>query len=281
MKKDILNYNLLDELEELYYRTFFEDNEECKKYINDLLKDIENILNNYETISDEEYIRILQRFIYVRTDEDKYSKIIYGSWSPIGGYECHSELNYDYIVNDKNVIIDNDMIDLYNKVNNTDYKYLTSLKTKMIYNRFYTSGWGKDRDEYTTSDKVDIIILTNELFNREKAYTKSEVQSLIDNKKIFVIASNKMQISEKDVPKDSEEFYDFGISKESPEYKRAYASFLKSKISKEELYKIIKLCIVYVRKNFYKNNEEFKETSMYGNIEEIYTKKFKYKRKWN
>ena len=176
------------------------------------------------------------------------------------------------------------MIDLYNRVNNTNYKYLTSLKTKMIYNHYYSSGYGRDKDEGEIPNKVDIIILTNKLFNRKKSYTRKEIQTLIDNKDIFVIASNKTEIKYKDIPKYTEEFYEFGLNKESIEYKRAYASFLKSKISKEELYKIIKLCIVCLRKKFYKNNiedENFKETCMYNEMEELYTKKFKYKREWN
>ena len=93
-----------------------------------------------------------------------------------------------------------------------------------------------------------------------------------------------MKIKYKDIPKYTEEFYEFGLNKESTEYKRAYRSFLNSKISKKELYKIIKLCIVCLRKNFYKNNiedENFKETCMYNEMEELYTKKFKYKREWN
>ena len=220
----------------------------------------------------------------VTTDEEMCEKTICDFWSPIGGYEYHTELYYDDIVNNENVITENEMIDLYNRVNNTNYKYLTSLKTKMIYNHYYSSGCGKDKDEGETPNKVDIIILTNKLFNRKKSFSKKEIQTLIDNKDIFVISSNKTEIKYKDIPKYTEEFCEFGLNKESTEYKRAYRSFLKSKISKEELYKIIKLCIVCLRKNFYKNNiedENFKETCMYNEMEELYTKKFKYKRVWN
>lgn len=284
MEKELLNYNLLDELEKMYYSSLYTSDIDIKSFIKNLLIDIKNILNNYETIKDEEFIRILNRFVRVTTDEEMCEKTICDFWSPIGGYEYHTELYYDDIVNNENVITENEMIDLYNRVNNTNYKYLTSLKTKMIYNHYYSSGWGKDKDEGEVPNKVDIIILTNKLFNRKKSYTKKEIQTLIDNKDIFVIASNKTEIKYKDIPKYTEEFCEFGLNKESIEYKRAYRSFLKSKISKEELYKIIKLCIVCLRKNFYKNNiedENFKENCMYNEMEELYTKKFKYKRKWN
>lgn len=284
MEKELLNYNLLDELEKMYYSSLYTSDIDIKSFIKNLLIDIKNILNNYETIKDEEFIRILNRFVRVTTDEEMCEKTICDFWSPIGGYEYHTELYYDDIVNNENVITENEMIDLYNRVNNTNYKYLTSLKTKMIYNHYYSSGCGKDKDEGEVPNKVDIIILTNKLFNRKKSYTKKEIQTLIDNKDIFVIASNKTEIKYKDIPKYTEEFCEFGLNKESIEYKTAYRSFLKSKISKEELYKIIKLCIVCLRKNFYKNNiedENFKETCMYNEMEELYTKKFKYKREWN
>lgn len=284
MEKELLNYNLLDELEKMYYSSLYTSDIDIKSFIKNLLIDIKNILNNYETIKDEEFIRILNRFIRVKTDEEMCEKTICDFWNPIGGYEYHTELYYDDIVNNENVITENEMIDLYNRVNNTNYKYLTSLKTKMIYNHYYSSGYGRDKDEGEIPNKVDIIILTNKLFNRKKSYTRKEIQTLIDNKDIFVIASNKTEIKYKDIPKYTEGFYEFGLNKESIEYKRAYASFLKSKISKEELYKIIKLCIVCLRKNFYKNNiedENFKETCMYNEMEKLYTKKFKYKREWN
>ena len=259
MEKELLNYNLLDELEKMYYSSLYTSDIDIKSFIKNLLIDIKNILNNYETIKDEEFIRILNRFVRVTTDEEMCEKTICDFWSPIGGYEYHTELYYDDIVNNENVITENEMIDLYNRVNNTNYKYLTSLKTKMIYNHYYSSGWGKDKDEGETPNKVDIIILTNKLFNRKKSFSKKEIQTLIDNK---------------DIPKYTEEFYEFGLNKESTEYKRAYRSFLNSKISKKELYKIIKLCIVCLKENFYKinmDNEKFKETCFYNEMEKIYT----------
>lgn len=247
------------------------------------MDDVNNILDNYDVISDEEYIRILSRFIQVKTDEEMCEKTIYDSWSPIGGYDYHTELYYDDIVKNESIITKNDMIDLYNFVNDTDYKYLTSLKTKMKYNYYMSDGWGKDRTEMITPTRVDIIILTSEMLDRNKVYTKEEIQNLIDSKRIFVIASNKMKIERKDIPNDTEEFHEFGIDKESGEYKRAYTKFLKSKISKEELFKAIKLCLMDIRKYFYKSNEDwesFRETCMYNEMEELYTKKFRYKRTW-
>ena len=257
MEKELLNYNLLDELEKMYYSSLYTSDIDIKSFIKNLLIDIKNILNNYETIKDEEFIRILNRFIRVKTDDD--------------------------IVNNENVITENEMIDLYNRVNNTNYKYLTSLKTKMIYNHYYCSGYGTDKDEGVVPNKVDIIILTNKIFNRKKSFSRKEIQTLIDNKDIFVIASNKTEIKYKDIPKYTEEFCEFGLNKESTEYKRAYRSFLKSKISKEALFKAIKLCLMDIRKYFYKSNEDwesFRETCMYNEMEELYTKKFRYKRTW-
>ena len=75
------------------------------------------------------------------------------------------------------------------------------------------------------------LLIIPKFFSYEQ-YIKKEIQTLIDNKDIFVIASNKTEIKYKDIPKYTEEFYEFGLNKESTEYKRAYRSFLKSKISK-------------------------------------------------
>lgn len=280
MEKEILNRYLPSDLELKFYS---HSSNTFKNYIKALMDDVNNILDNYDIISDEDYIRILSRFIQVKTDEEMCEKTIYDSWSPIGGHDYHTELYYDDIVKNESIITKNDMIDLYNFVNDTDYKCLTSLKTKMKYNYYMSDGWGKDRDEIVTPTRVDIIILTSEMLDRNKVYTKEEIQKLIDSKRIFVIASNKMKIERKDIPNDTEEFHEFGIDKESGEYKRAYTKFLKSKISKEELFKAIKLCLMDIRKYFYKSNEDwesFRETCMYNEMEELYTKKFRYKRTW-
>ena len=280
MEKEILNRYLPSDLELKFYS---HSSNTFKNYIKALMDDVNNILDNYDVISDEDYIRILSRFIQVKTDEEMCEKTIYDSWSPIGGYDYQTELYYDDIVKNESIITKNDMIDLYNFVNDTDYKYLTSLKTKMKYNYYMSDGWGKDRDEIVTPTRVDIIILTSEMLDRNKVYTKEEIQKLVDSKRIFVIASNKMEVERKDIEEEKESFHEFGIDKESGEYKRAYTKFLKSKISKEELFKAIKLCLMDIRKYFYKSNEDwesFRETCMYDEMEELYTKKFRYQRTW-
>lgn len=76
----------------------------------------------------------------------------------------------------------------------------------MIYNHYYCSGYGTDKDEGVVPNKVDIIILTNKIFNRKKSFSRKEIQTLIDNKDIFVIASNKTEIKYKDISKYTEEF---------------------------------------------------------------------------
>lgn len=280
MEKEILNRYLPSDLELKFYS---HSSNTFKNYIKALMDDVNNILDNYDVISDEDYIRILSRFIQVKTDEEMCEKTIHDSWSPIGGYDYHTELYYDDIVKNESIITKNDMIDLYNFVNDTDYKCLTSLKTKMKYNYYMSDGWGKDRDEMITPTRVDVIILTSEMLDRNKVYTKEEIQKLVDSKRIFVIASNKMEVERKDIEEEKESFHEFGIDKESNEYKRAYTKFLKSKISKEELFKAIKLCLMDIRKYFYKSNEDwesFRETCMYNEMEELYTKKFRYKRTW-
>lgn len=280
MEKEILNRYLPSDLELKFYS---HSSNTFKNYIKALMDDVNNILDNYDVISDEDYIRILSRFIQVKTDEEMCEKTIYDSWSPIGGYDYHTELYYDDIVKNESIITKNDMIDLYNFVNDTDYKCLTSLKTKMKYNYYMSDGWGKDRTEMITPTRVDIIILTSEMLDRNKIYIKKEIQELVDSKTIFVIASNKMEIERKDIPNDTEEFHEFGIDKKSTEYKKAYVKFLKSKISKEELFKAIKSCLMDIRKYFYKSNEDwesFRETCMYNEMEELYTKKFRYQRTW-
>ena len=280
MEKEILNRYLPSDLELKFYS---HSSNTFKNYIKALMDDVNNILDNYDVISDEDYIRILSRFIQVKTDEEMCEKTIYDSWSPIGGYDYHTELYYDDIVKNESIITKNDMIDLYNFVNDTDYKCLTSLKTKMKYNYCMSDGWGKDRTEMIIPTRVDIIILTSEMLDRNKVYTKEEIQKLVDSKRIFVIASNKMEVERKDIEEEKESFHEFGIDKESNEYKRAYTKFLKSKISKEELFKAIKSCLMDIRKYFYKSNEDwesFRETCMYNEMEGLYTKKFRYKRTW-
>ena len=76
MEKELLNYNLLDELEKMYYSSLYTSDIDIKRFIKNLLIDIKNILNNYETIKDEEFIRLLNRFVRVTTDEEMCDKTI-------------------------------------------------------------------------------------------------------------------------------------------------------------------------------------------------------------
>ena len=76
MEKELLNYNLLDELEKMYYSSLYTSDIDIKSFIKNLLIDIKNILNNYETIKDEEFVRILNRFVRVTTDEEMCEKTI-------------------------------------------------------------------------------------------------------------------------------------------------------------------------------------------------------------
>lgn len=58
----------------MYYSSLYTSDIDIKSFIKNLLIDIKNILNNYETIKDEEFIRILNRFIRVKTDEEMCEK---------------------------------------------------------------------------------------------------------------------------------------------------------------------------------------------------------------
>ena len=236
MEKEILNRYLPSDLELKFYS---HSSNTFKNYIKALMDDVNNILDNYDVVSDEDYIRILSRFIQVKTDEEMCEKTIYDSWSPIGGYDYHTELYYDDIVKNESIITKNDMIDLYNFVNDTDYKCLTSLKTKMKYNYYMSDGWGKDRTEMITPTRVDIIILTSEMLDRNKIYIKKEIQELVDSKTIFVIASNKMEIERKDIPNDTEEFHEFGIDKKVQNIKKRMLNFLKAKYLKKSYLKLL------------------------------------------
>ena len=188
MEKEILNRYLPSDLELKFYS---HSSNTFKNYIKALMDDVNNILDNYDVISDEDYIRILSRFIQVKTDEEMCEKTIYDSWSPIGGYDYHTELYYDDIVKNESIITKNDMIDLYNFVNDTDYKCLTSLKTKMKYNYCMSDGWGKDRTEMIIPTRVDIIILTSE---QMRAY--NEIKTSTNNKILLhgVTGSGKTEI---------------------------------------------------------------------------------------
>ena len=46
MEKELLNYNLLDELEKMYYSSLYTSDIDIKSFIKNLLIDIKNILNN-------------------------------------------------------------------------------------------------------------------------------------------------------------------------------------------------------------------------------------------
>ena len=60
MEKEILNHYLPSDLELKFYS---HSRNTFKNYIKALMDDVNNILDNYDVISDEDYIRILSRFI--------------------------------------------------------------------------------------------------------------------------------------------------------------------------------------------------------------------------
>ncbi len=60
MEKEILNRYLPSDLKLKFYSHY---SNTFKNYIKALMDDVNNILDNYDVISDEEYIRILSRFI--------------------------------------------------------------------------------------------------------------------------------------------------------------------------------------------------------------------------
>lgn len=268
--------------DEYFYDKFIWDEpSEVKKYLISMIDDITNILTNYDTISSDEFLRIINRIYRISTDEESEMKQYRGYYTAIS-HEFEEYYDYSSII-DSEPIEDHEMIRLYNMAGNTSFKKMTSIKTNMVRTYLQCEGHGKDYDEWEDDYQGHLIVLTDTDLDREKIYTKEEIDEMIKKGIISVVTTAEVSISKKEMPKDASKFKYYGFDKEEEAYKAALVRLIKEKIPKDKLF-IDARKFLNELKNDYMAYCPFDERKdMYGanELEQFYQLKFKYKKRWN
>lgn len=253
---------------------------EVKEYLMSMINDITNILTNYDTISSNEFLRIINRIYRISTDEESEMKQYRVYYTRLG-FDTEEYYDYSSIINGE--VDANEMIRLYNMAGNTSFKRIVSIKTNMIRTYLQCEGHGKDYDEWEDNFQGYLIVLTDTDLDRDKVYTKEEIDEMIKKGIISVVTTTEVNISKKDMPKEKSSFKYYGFEKDKEPYKSALVKLIKEEIPKDKLFRDVRKYLKEL-KNEYVSYCHFDERKkMYGanELEDFYQLRFKYKKKWN
>ncbi len=253
---------------------------EVKEYLMGMIDDITNILTNYDTISSNEFLRIINRIYRISTDEESEMKQYRVYYTRLG-FDTEEYYDYSSIINGE--VDANEMIRLYNMAGNTSFKRIVSIKTNMIRTYLQCEGHGKDYDEWEDNFQGYLIVLTDTDLDRDKVYTKEEIDEMIKKGIISVVTTTEVNISKKDMPKAKSSFKYYGFEKDKEPYKSALVKLIKEEIPKDKLFRDVRKYLKEL-KNEYVSYCHFDERKkMYGanELEDFYQLRFKYKKKWN
>lgn len=253
---------------------------EVKEYLMSMIDDITNILTNYDTISSNEFLRIINRIYRISTDEESEMKQYRVYYTRLG-FDTEEYYDYSSIINGE--VDANEMIRLYNMAGNTSFKRIVSIKTNMIRTYLQCEGHGKDYDEWEDNFQGYLIVLTDTDLDRDKVYTKEEIDEMIKKGIISVVTTTEVNISKKDMPKEKSSFKYYGFEKDKEPYKSALVKLIKEEIPKDKLFRDVRKYLKEL-KNEYVSYCYFDERKkMYGanELEDFYQLRFKYKKKWN
>ena len=159
---------------------------EVKEYLMSMIDDITNILTNYDTISSNEFLRIINRIYRISTDEESEMKQYRVYYTRLG-FDTEEYYDYSSIINGE--VDANEMIRLYNMAGNTSFKRIVSIKTNMIRTYLQCEGHGKDYDEWEDNFQGYLIVLTDTDLDRDKVYTKEEIDEMIKKGIISVVTT--------------------------------------------------------------------------------------------
>lgn len=253
---------------------------EVKEYLMGMIDDITNILTNYDTISSNEFLRIINRIYRISTDEESKMKQYRVYYTRLG-FDTEEYYDYSSIINGE--VDANEMIRLYNMAGNTSFRRIVSIKTNMIRTYLQCEGHGKDYDEWEDNFQGYLIVLTDTDLDRDKVYTKEEIDEMIKKGIISVVTTTEVNISKKDMPKEKSSFKYYGFEKDKEPYKSALVKLIKEEIPKDKLFRDVRKYLKEL-KNEYVSYCHFDERKkMYGanELEDFYQLRFKYKKKWN
>lgn len=253
---------------------------EVKEYLMSMIDDITNILTNYDTISSNEFLRIINRIYRISTDEESEMKQYRVYYTRLG-FDTEEYYDYSSIINGE--VDANEMIRLYNMAGNTSFKRIVSIKTNMIRTYLQCEGHGKDYDEWEDNFQGYLIVLTDTDLDRDKVYTKEEIDEMIKKGIISVVTTTEVNISKKDMPKEKSSFKYYGFEKDKEPYKSALVKLIKEEIPKEKLFRDVRKYLKELKNEYISYCHFDERKKMYGanELEDFYQLRFKYKKKWN
>lgn len=246
-----------------------------------MIDDLTNILANYDTISSDEFLRIINRIYRISTDEESEMKQYRGYYTAIS-HEFEEYYDYSSIIN-SDPIEDHEMIRLYNMAGNSSFNKMTSIKTNMVRTYLQCEGHGKDYDEWEDDYQGYLIVLTDTDLDRDKIYTKDEIDEMIKKGIISVVTTAEVSISKKEMPKEASKLKYYGFDKEEEAYKAALVRLIKEKIPKDKLFRDARKFINELKNDYIVYCPFDEKKDMYGvnELEQFYQLKFKYKKRWN
>lgn len=268
--------------DEYFYDKFIWDEpSEVKKYLMSMIDDLTNILANYDTISSDEFLRIINRIYRISTDEESEMKQYRGYYTAIS-HEFEEYYDYSPIIN-SDPIEDHEMIRLYNMAGNSSFNKMTSIKTNMVRTYLQCEGHGKDYDEWEDDYQGYLIVLTDTDLDRDKIYTKDEIDEMIKKGIISVVTTAEVSISKNEMPKEASKLKYYGFDKEEEAYKAALVRLIKEKIPKDKLFRDARKFINELKNDYIVYCPFDEKKDMYGvnELEQFYQLKFKYKKRWN
>lgn len=253
---------------------------EVKEYLMSMIDDITNILTNYDTISSNEFLRIINRIYRISTDEESEMKQYRVYYTRLG-FDTEEYYDYSSIINGE--VDANEMIRLYNMAGNTSFKRIVSIKTNMIRTYLQCEGHGKDYDEWEDNFQGYLIVLTDTDLDRDKVYTKEEIDEMIKKGIISVVTTTEVNISKKDMPKEKSSFKYYGFEKDKEPYKSALVKLIKEEIPKDKLFRDVRKYLKELNNEYVSYCHFDERKKMYGanELEDFYQLRFKYKKKWN
>lgn len=253
---------------------------EVKEYLMSMINDITNILTNYDTISSNEFLRIINRIYRISTDEESEMKQYRVYYTRLG-FDTEEYYDYSSIINGE--VDANEMIRLYNMAGNTSFKRIVSIKTNMIRTYLQCEGHGKDYDEWEDNFQGYLIVLTDTDLDRDKVYTKEEIDEMIKKGIISVVTTTEVNISKKDMPKEKSSFKYYGFEKDKEPYKSALVKLIKEEIPKDKLFRDVRKYLKELNNEYVSYCHFDERKKMYGanELEDFYQLRFKYKKKWN
>lgn len=204
--------------------------------INTLLKSIEKLINNYETLSNEEFYTLFTKF-YTLEETPEEDDIVYeeDTWKR-NGYTTDYQSETKIIIKETT---EDDRLTMLNLMYNTNYTKLTALRTTMVRTIMEGSGHGRRFEYWEEAYQRYLVVATSNNLDTNKIYTKEELKHLLSEKQILPLEVIEKRIQDKTFPEEPAEELATSI-KPVMTKTDALVAIIKDKLPKNKLIKELK-----------------------------------------